>query len=160
MYPVTNAGYGTNASASIWTHSGPFYRAAAAAAAGNKPNSWPQRASLKSFYYIVICPAVWWAVTLWAMSPYRMLMNWNDKIIMCCWTHPYHVFFFFPFNWFSDAEWGRGEGKIILISRHHSAEFAPPRARRGWFVFFFPVSYFHLPIISPMKKKQTKNAHI
>lgn len=71
----------------------------AAAAAGNKPNSWPHFASLKTFYYTVICPAVWWAVTLWAMSPYRMLMNWNDKIIMCCWTHQYHFFF----NWFSDA---------------------------------------------------------
>lgn len=65
----------------------------AAAAAGNKPNSWPHFASLKTFYYTVIYPAVWWAVTLWAMSPYRMLMNWNDKIIMCCWTHQYRFFF-------------------------------------------------------------------
>lgn len=164
MYPVTNTGYGTNVFASIWTHSGPedFYRAAAAAA-GNKPNSWPQCASLKSFYYTVICPAVWWAVTLWAMSPYRMLMNWNDKIIMCCWTHPYHVFFFSSFNWFSDAEWGREEKNHFNLSS--SLCWICSSTSKTWrncccFFFFLSRLLFSSSNHFADGKKTTKKRHI
>lgn len=91
MCPLTNPRYCINLYASEFEYS-VTPDLLCTAPVGERPTFWPKCASLKSSYYIVICPAVWWAVTLLAVSPHRLLINWNDKIIMCCGMDPYHNF--------------------------------------------------------------------